>query len=143
MLFKCSMDVQSSDGCSLLLKYVSSYVTKMKDHELLKGLTLSKKIKIMISSIMSCVTNNTLQLICNFGSCNISANTYYNIFSYRYIFGFIKSISLSSFMTLVNCHNFCEIHSSFLIITFQNFAIISFQILTYMIYLGIGLVPNT
>ena len=35
---KCSMDVQSSDGRSLLLKYVSSYVTKMKDHKLLKGL---------------------------------------------------------------------------------------------------------
>ena len=32
------MDVQSSDGRSLLLKYVSSYVTKMKDHKLLKGL---------------------------------------------------------------------------------------------------------
>ena len=35
---KCSMDVQSSNGRSLLLKYVSSYVTKMKDHKLLKGL---------------------------------------------------------------------------------------------------------
>ena len=38
MSLKCSMDVQSSDGRSLLLKYVSSYVTKMKDHKLLKGL---------------------------------------------------------------------------------------------------------
>ena len=43
---KCSMDVQSSDGRSLLLKYVSSYVTKMKDHELLKGLKLYKNIKV-------------------------------------------------------------------------------------------------
>lgn len=44
---KCSMDVQSSDGRSLLLKYVSSYVTKMKDHELLKGLKLSENVKIL------------------------------------------------------------------------------------------------
>ena len=35
---KYSMDVQSSDGRRLRLKYVSSYVTKMKDHKLLKGL---------------------------------------------------------------------------------------------------------
>ena len=27
------MDIQSSDGRALLLKYASSYVTKMKDHE--------------------------------------------------------------------------------------------------------------
>ena len=31
------MDIRSSDGRSLLLKYVSSYVTEMHDHKLLKG----------------------------------------------------------------------------------------------------------
>ena len=35
---KCSMDFQCFDGQILLLKYVSSYVTKMRDHKLLKGL---------------------------------------------------------------------------------------------------------
>ena len=32
------MDIQSSDGQALLLKYASSYVTKMKDHGIMKGL---------------------------------------------------------------------------------------------------------
>ena len=32
------MDLQSSDGRDLLLKYVASYVTKMKDHSIAKGL---------------------------------------------------------------------------------------------------------
>ena len=32
------MDFQSSDGHSMLLKYVTSYVTKMKDHSMAKGL---------------------------------------------------------------------------------------------------------
>ena len=32
------MDFQCSDGHSMLLKYVTSYVTKMKDHNILKGL---------------------------------------------------------------------------------------------------------
>ena len=45
---KCSVDVQSSDGQSLLLKYVSSYVTKMNDHKLLKGLILHKTKNILI-----------------------------------------------------------------------------------------------
>ena len=36
------MDIQSSDGRNLLLKYVNSYVTKMKDHQVLKGLSLDK-----------------------------------------------------------------------------------------------------
>ena len=35
---KCSMDFQSSDGRSMLLKYVTSYITKMKDHSIPKGL---------------------------------------------------------------------------------------------------------
>ena len=35
---KSSMDIQSSDGRALLLKYASSYVTKMKDHDIMKGL---------------------------------------------------------------------------------------------------------
>ena len=39
---KCSMDIQSSDGWSLLLKYVSNYVSKMKDHQVFKGLSLHK-----------------------------------------------------------------------------------------------------
>lgn len=33
------MDVQSADGKALLLKYVSSYVTKLKDHEILDSYT--------------------------------------------------------------------------------------------------------
>ena len=41
------MNVQSSDGRSLALKYVSSYVTKKKDRELLKGLKLSESIKVL------------------------------------------------------------------------------------------------
>ena len=32
---KSHMDVQSSDGKAMLLKYVTSYVTKLKDHEIL------------------------------------------------------------------------------------------------------------
>ena len=36
------MDIQSSDGRNLLLIYVSSYVAKMKDHQVLKGLSLDK-----------------------------------------------------------------------------------------------------
>ena len=43
---KCSMDVQSSDGYSLLLKYLTSYVSKMKDHQMLKGLSVYKKLYI-------------------------------------------------------------------------------------------------
>ena len=35
---KSSMDVQSTDGRSLLLKYATSYVSKMKDHAIIKGL---------------------------------------------------------------------------------------------------------
>ena len=35
---KCFMDLQSSDGCSMLLKYITSYVTKMKDHNIAKDL---------------------------------------------------------------------------------------------------------
>ena len=35
---KSSMDVQSSDGRTLLLKYATSYVSKMKDHAIMKGL---------------------------------------------------------------------------------------------------------
>ena len=31
------MDVQSSDGRTLLLKYATSYVSKMKDHAIMKG----------------------------------------------------------------------------------------------------------
>ena len=42
VLLKRFVDLQSSDGQSLLLKYVSSYVTKMNDHKLLKGLILYK-----------------------------------------------------------------------------------------------------
>ena len=42
MSLKCSMDIQSSDGRSLLLKYVSSYVSKMKDHQVFKGLSVDK-----------------------------------------------------------------------------------------------------
>ena len=34
---KSSMDIQSLDGRALLLKYASSYVTKMKDHDIMKG----------------------------------------------------------------------------------------------------------
>ena len=45
---KCSMDFQSSDGHGLLLKYVSSYVTKMHDHKLLKGLIFHKTYFIFI-----------------------------------------------------------------------------------------------
>ena len=37
------MDIQSSDGRSLLLKYVSSYVSKMKDHQVFKAFSLDKK----------------------------------------------------------------------------------------------------
>ena len=36
------MDIQSSDGRSLLLKYVTTYVSKMKDHQMFKGLSLDK-----------------------------------------------------------------------------------------------------
>ena len=42
------MDIQSSDGSTLLLKYVSSYVSKMKDHQMLKGLSLYKTSFILI-----------------------------------------------------------------------------------------------
>ena len=35
---KSNMDIQSSDGRALLLKYATSYVTKMKDHDIMKGL---------------------------------------------------------------------------------------------------------
>ena len=35
---KSSMDVQSSDGRTLLLKYATSYESKMKDHAIMKGL---------------------------------------------------------------------------------------------------------
>ena len=35
---KSSMDVQSSDGRTLPLKYATSYVSKMKDHAIMKGL---------------------------------------------------------------------------------------------------------
>ena len=34
------MDIQSSDGRGMLLKYVTSYVTKMKDHNIFQGLIL-------------------------------------------------------------------------------------------------------
>ena len=35
---KNSMDMQSSDGRALLLKYATSYVRKMKDHAIMNGL---------------------------------------------------------------------------------------------------------
>ena len=34
------MDVQASDGHAMLLKYVSSYESKMQDHDILKGTML-------------------------------------------------------------------------------------------------------
>ena len=37
---KCSMGIQSSDGRGMLLKYVTSYVTKMKDHNIFQGLII-------------------------------------------------------------------------------------------------------
>ena len=33
----CSMDVQCSDGRSMLLRYASSYVTKLRDHQFIHG----------------------------------------------------------------------------------------------------------
>ena len=35
------MDIQSSDGQKMLLKYVTSYVIKKKDHNILQGLIQS------------------------------------------------------------------------------------------------------
>ena len=35
------MDVQTSDGHGMLLKYVSSYVTKMQDHDIINGTVLN------------------------------------------------------------------------------------------------------
>ena len=38
------MDVQTSDGHGMLLKYVSSYVTKMQDHDIINGTVLNYRI---------------------------------------------------------------------------------------------------
>ena len=40
---KCSMDVQAFDGRGMLLKYVTSYVTKMQDHDIINGTMLKFK----------------------------------------------------------------------------------------------------
>ena len=37
------MDVQASDGREMLLKYVTSYVTKMQDHDIINGTMLKFK----------------------------------------------------------------------------------------------------
>ena len=94
---------------------------------------------------MSCVTNNTVQLIRNFGFSNISVNILQHLLVffvdiYVYIFNFLRPISLSNSMTLVitsekSVHNF----NNYFLECYYFF----FQILTYMIYLGIQLVPNT
>ena len=39
---KCSMDVQTSDGRGMLLKYVTSYVTKMQDRDIINGIVMLK-----------------------------------------------------------------------------------------------------
>ena len=48
------MDFQCSDGRSMLLKYVTSYVTKMRDHNILKGLIFL----LSLQTIFSLVSNH-------------------------------------------------------------------------------------
>ena len=43
VFLKCSMDVQGSDGRVMLLKYVTSYVTKMQDYDIINGTMLKFK----------------------------------------------------------------------------------------------------
>ena len=39
---KCSIDAQASDGRGMLLKYVTSYVTKMQDRDIINGIVMLK-----------------------------------------------------------------------------------------------------
>ena len=50
------MDFQCSDGRSMLLKYVTNYVTKMNDHNIFQGLTFL--------SLIFAVGNNAFVLLC-------------------------------------------------------------------------------
>ena len=39
---KCSIDAQASDGRRMLLKNMTSYVTKMQDHDIINGFIMLK-----------------------------------------------------------------------------------------------------
>ena len=89
MSLKCSMNIQSSDGRSLLLKYVSSYVTKMKDHKPLKGLIHSIR-SLHLDRILIEFVELSMQHILKYYLPN-SKNTFFNkllsIF-FKYIYHF-------------------------------------------------------
>ena len=125
MLLKCSMDVQSSDGRSLLLKYVSSYVTKMKDHKLLKGLIhftrnlhLSER-----SSILYLIRYVIYVWKYYFLNFNIMFFVKYYSFTYT---PFHSLYVLEILSISINCHHFFRVHWSFSMSVFY-FAIIYFS----------------
>ena len=39
---KCSIDAQASDGCRMLLKNVTSYVTQIQDRDIINGIIMLK-----------------------------------------------------------------------------------------------------
>ena len=51
------MDFQCSDGRSMLLKYVTSYVTKMRDHNILKGLIFFYRYKLFFLKLVIVLLN--------------------------------------------------------------------------------------
>ena len=110
---KCSMDVQSSDGRSLLLKYLSSYVTKMKDHKRLKGfIHFTRNLHLYERSYIFYLIQQVLREMFIF-----------YIYTVLYIIRVLEILSIS-----INCHHFlgyvdhfpCPLFIFFVVIYFSD-----------------------
>ena len=63
---RCSMDIQCSDGRSMLLCYVTSYVTRLRDHQFTYGEYISYMQNITIfciEIILYCIKATYILLI--------------------------------------------------------------------------------
>ena len=83
MSLKFFTDFQCSDGCSMLLKYVTIYVTKTKDFTISKGL-------IFFSLIFSVVDNAFILLCKSFSRCRYCISC---IMKHIIVYSFLKHIS--------------------------------------------------
>ena len=117
------MDLQSSEGQRLLLKYVSSYVTKMNDHKLLKGLILYK------TEHSFGISNNNYSIWVKI----ISILFYLNIFNNSVLYSALYSIILSCYhvylidMTAFSkAISFSELHQFRLICVIYKFVLLQF-----------------